>query len=290
MIVSMTGFGKASGTFNDKKYSVEIKSLNNRYLEIGLKCPKYLMTKEFEIRELFRNKISRGKIYLIINIDGSEGKSYFNEALVKGYVDAIKKIRKSIRSDEKIKIEHILKFAETFSDEDMADIDDEEFTFIKSLISGAIDDLVIMKKNEGKQLEKDFLNRIENIENAYSKFIEISKANVQAEYNKLKEMIDNLITDKTTVNESRLEFEIALISEKLDISEECTRLKSHLKYFREFMQSEELSGRRLNFLLQEMNREVNTIASKSSDAVISQTVTIIKEELERIREQIQNVE
>ena len=248
------------------------------------------MTKEFEIRELFRNKISRGKIYLIINIDGSEGKSYFNEALVKGYVDAIKKIRKSIRSDEKIKIEHILKFAETFSDEDMADIDDEEFTFIKSLISGAIDDLVIMKKNEGKQLEKDFLNRIENIENAYSKFIEISKANVQAEYNKLKEMIDNLITDKTTVNESRLEFEIALISEKLDISEECTRLKSHLKYFREFMQSEELSGRRLNFLLQEMNREVNTIASKSSDAVISQTVTIIKEELERIREQIQNVE
>jgi uncharacterized protein (TIGR00255 family) len=286
----MTGFGKASGTFNDKKYSVEIKSLNNRYLEIGLKCPKYLMTKEFEIRELFRNKISRGKIYLIINIDGSEGKSYFNEALVKGYVDAIKKIRKSIRSDEKIKIEHILKFAETFSDEDMADIDDEEFTFIKSLISGAIDDLVIMKKNEGKQLEKDFLNRIENIENAYSKFIEISKANVQAEYNKLKEMIDNLITDKTTVNESRLEFEIALISEKLDISEECTRLKSHLKYFREFMQSEELSGRRLNFLLQEMNREVNTIASKSSDAVISQTVTIIKEELERIREQIQNVE
>jgi uncharacterized protein (TIGR00255 family) len=286
----MTGFGKASGTFNDKKYSVEIKSLNNRYLEIGLKCPKYLMTKEFEIRELFRNKISRGKIYLIINIDGSEGKSYFNEALVKGYVDAIKKIRKSIRSDEKIKIEHILKFAETFSDEDMADIDDEEFTFIKSLISGAIDDLVIMKKNEGKQLEKDFLNRIENIENAYSKFIEISKTNVQAEYNKLKEMIDNLITDKTTVNESRLEFEIALISEKLDISEECTRLKSHLKYFREFMQSEELSGRRLNFLLQEMNREVNTIASKSSDAVISQTVTIIKEELERIREQIQNVE
>lgn len=290
MIVSMTGFGKASGTFNDKKYSVEIKSLNNRYLEIGLKCPKYLMTKEFEIRELFRNKISRGKIYLIINVDGSEGKSYFNEALVKGYVDAIKKIRKSIRSDEKIKIEHILKFAETFSDEDMADIDEEEFTFIKSLISGAIEDLVIMKKNEGKQLENDFLKRIGNIEKAYSKFIEISKANVQAEYNKLKEMIDNLITDKTTVNESRLEFEIALISEKLDISEECTRLKSHLKYFREFMQSEELSGRRLNFLLQEMNREVNTIASKSSDAGISQTVTIIKEELERVREQIQNVE
>ncbi|HPS65170.1 MAG TPA: YicC family protein [Ignavibacteria bacterium] len=290
MIVSMTGYGKAAGTFNDKKFSVELKSLNNRYLEIGIKCPKYLLSKEFEIKELFKDKISRGKIYVIINIDGNEGKNYFNQALISSYIDSIKKIRKEINSMEEITIEHILKFAETFSDEDVTEVEEDEFAFIKSKIIEAIDDLIEMKKNEGRQLEKDFLKRIENIETAYSKFTEISKANVNSERSKLREMINDLITDKTAINESRIEFEIALISEKLDISEECTRLKSHLKYFREFMKSQELSGRRLNFLLQEMNREVNTIASKSSDAGISQTVTIIKEELERIREQIQNVE
>lgn len=290
MIVSMTGYGKAGGTFNDKKFSVEIKSLNNRYLEIGIKCPKYLLSKEFEIKELFKDKISRGKIFLIINVDGNEGKNYFNQALISSYIESIKKIRKEIDSKEEISISHILKFAETFSDEELTEVGDDEFAFIKSIIIAAIDDMIEMKKNEGRQLENDFLKRIDNIETAYSKFIEISKANVQTERDRLRTMINDLITDKTAVNESRLEFEIALLSEKLDISEECIRLKSHLKYFREFMQSKELSGRRLNFLLQEMNREVNTIASKSSDAGISQTVTIIKEELERIREQIQNVE
>lgn len=290
MIVSMTGFGKADGIFNDKKYSVEVKSLNNRYLDIAIKCPKYLLSKEFEIKELFKEKISRGKIYLIINVNGNEGKYNFNESLINTYIESLKKIREAINSTEEIKIEHILKYAETFSDDDITEVDEEEFSFIKEMINAAVDDLVQMKRNEGLQLQKDFLKRIKNIEAAYSKFIDISKSNVGAERDKLRTIVNDLIIDKNSINEGRIEFEIALLSDKLDITEECTRLSSHLKFFREFMDSEELSGRRLNFLLQEMNREVNTIASKSSDAGISQTVTIIKEELEHIREQIQNVE
>ncbi|MBN1632979.1 MAG: YicC family protein [Ignavibacteria bacterium] len=289
----MTGFGRAEGVFNNKKYSVELRSLNNRYLEIQIKSPKYLIAKDFEIKDIIREKISRGKIYVIISLDNEieqEFLSLLTPDALKSYLQVLKNIRKNIGSSEKIKIDHILKLAESVSSEMIPGVDDTEFSFIKSLLHESLGDLLIMKQNEGKFLEKDILKRIDLIESAYSGFEEFAKVKIQKERDKIKTLVNEIVSDQNNINENRIELEIALLAEKLDITEECTRLQSHIKYFRNFISSDEFSGRRLNFILQEMNREVNTVASKSNDAVISQTSAVIKEELEKIREQVQNIE
>ncbi len=293
MIVSMTGFGRAEGVFNNKRYSIELRSLNNRYLEIQIRSPKYLITRDFEIRDVIRDKISRGKINVIISVDNEieqEFLSLLTPDALKSYIKVLKSIRRQIGSSEKIKIDHILKLADSVSSELIPMVDEEEFGLIKSLLLKSLDDLLIMKQNEGKYLEKDILKRVDIIENEYLKFKEFSKDRIPREREKIKALVNEIINDQNSVNDSRVEFEISLLAEKLDITEECTRLQSHIKYFRNYISSEEFSGRRLNFMLQEMNREVNTIASKSNDAGISQTSVVIKEEIEKIREQLQNIE
>lgn len=293
MIVSMTGFGRAEGVFNNKRYSIELRSLNNRYLEIQIRSPKYLITRDFEIRDVIRDKISRGKINVIISVDNEieqEFLSLLTPDALKSYIKVLKSIRRQIGSSEKIKIDHILKLADSVSSELIPMVDEEEFGLIKSLLFKSLDDLLIMKQNEGKYLEKDILKRVDIIENEYLKFKEFSKDRIPREREKIKALVNEIVNDQNCVNDSRVEFEISLLAEKLDITEECTRLQSHIKYFRNYISSEEFSGRRLNFMLQEMNREVNTIASKSNDAGISQTSVVIKEEIEKIREQLQNIE
>lgn len=291
MIISMTGFGRAEGEFQKKHYSIELKSLNNRYCEISVKLPKYLMSKELELKELIRTKISRGKIYLNINTDKelSTGDS-INTDVVKSYYNSIKTIRKAIGSKEKIKLEHLLSFSDAFSNDEIGEAGEEEYNFIKELINRALGDLIKMKENEGNFLYEDIKKRIGILEEESAKILEYGKNRVSKERERIYSMLNEIMTDKTLISENRVEMEIVLYAEKLDITEECTRLDSHLKYFRNFMDSKENAGRRLNFLLQEMNREINTIASKSSDAVISQTASALKEELEKVREQIQNVE
>jgi len=291
MIISMTGFGRAEGEFEKKQYSIELKSLNNRYCEISIKSPKYLLSKEFELKELIRTKISRGKIYLNINTDKelSTGDT-INVDVVKSYYNSLKKIRKAIESKEKIKLEHILSFSDAFASEDIGELQEEEFEFIKELVNKALIDLMKMKKNEGKYLYEDIEKRIGIIEEEAAKILEYGKSRVIKERERINSMLKEILSDKTLINENRIEMEVVLYAEKLDITEECTRLASHINYFRNFMASKENAGRRLNFLLQEMNREINTIASKSSDATISQTASALKEELEKVREQIQNVE
>ncbi len=291
MIISMTGFGRAEGEFQKKHYSVELKSLNNRYCEISVKLPKYLMSKELELKELIRTKISRGKIYLNINTDKelSTGDS-INTEVVKSYYNSIKTIRKAIGSKEKIKLEHILSFSDAFSNDEIGETGEEEYNFIKELINKALGDLIKMKENEGNFLYEDIKKRIGTLEEEAAMILEYGKNRVSKERERIYLMLNEIMTDKTLISENRVEMEVVLYAEKLDITEECTRLDSHLKYFRNFMDSKENAGRRLNFLLQEMNREINTIASKSSDAVISQTASALKEELEKVREQIQNVE
>lgn len=293
MIVSMTGFGRAEGVFNNKRYSLELRSLNNRYLEIQIKSPKYLISKDFEIRDLIRGKISRGKINVIISVDNEieqEFLSFLTPGALKSYVKVLKSIRKQIGSSEKIKIDHILKLADSVSSELVPVIDEEEFNFIKSLLQNSLKDLLVMKQNEGNFLKNDIMKRIDIIESEYSKFKEFSTERIPREREKIQTLVNEIINDQNYISDNRVEFEIALLAEKLDITEECTRLQSHIIYFRDYISSNEFSGRRLNFMLQEMNREVNTIASKSNDARISQTSVVIKEEIEKIREQLQNIE
>lgn len=293
MIISMTGFGSAEGVFRERKYSIEIRSVNNRFSEISFKYPKYFSSKDFELKEIVRKKISRGKVNIFLNIDSID-ETLVNldadENLISEYFELIKKIKKIIGSDEEIRIGHILNFSDLFTSGVSSEIEEDEFKFVCELLNKALDDVNKMKIKEGESLKKDILERIKFIEKESSVITKMSKDRIKAEKERLRKKVEGLVSDKKIIDESRLELEVVLLADKIDITEEVIRLKSHTKYFTEYSKSEELAGRRLNFLVQELNREVNTIASKSTDAEISQRSARLKEELEKIREQLQNVE
>ena len=290
----MTGYGKAEEVKNGVRFLVELRSVNSRFSEVLLKCPKHIYTKEYEIREIIKKKVSRGKISLLISLDTSDiannATVVLDEESLAMQLDILKKIRKKVNSKEKLKLEHILSFSDYFLKDNEDAVDEEEFIFVTKLIQLALEDLYDMKRREGAFLEKDILERIDVLDNESVKIIELSKERIQEEKRVFNEKLNNFLTDRNVIDEKRLEFELALLTERMDITEECVRLKSHLEFFRDSVNSNENVGRRLNFLLQEMNREINTIASKASDAVISQKVSLLKEELEKIREQIQNIE
>jgi uncharacterized protein (TIGR00255 family) len=293
MIVSMTGFGKADGTYRKKKYSVEIRSVNNRFSEITFKYPKYLSSRDFELKEIVRKKISRGKINISLTVEDESGELVnlnTDEKLIKEYFALLKKINEIIGSKDDIKIEHILNFTDLFIKETSNEIDKEEFEFVTKLLNIAIDDLIKMKIKEGDSLKKDILERIKFIDRESSSISKLSKEKIKSVRKLLKNRVESILSDKKIIDENRLEFEVVLLADKMDITEEVIRLKSHNKYFTEYAKSSELAGRRLNFLIQEINREINTIASKSLDAEVSQRAAVMKEELEKIREQLQNVE
>ena len=293
MIVSMTGYGKAEGQYGDRNYTIEIRSVNNKFCEITFKYPKFLYTMDFELKDAVRKKISRGKlsIYISVGTDKNDENDFkVDKENVKTYFNVLKDIRKTIGSKEKIKLEHILTFSEFIAKDVTNELTDEEFKFILELLNKAVDDLISMKIKEGESLQDDIMSRVKLIESE-SKIIEAtSLENIKEERDKLFSKVELLLGDKKLIDENRVEQEVVLLAEKLDISEECVRLRSHTKYFEEYASSKELAGRRLNFLTQEINREINTMASKSLNAEISQRVSALKEELEKIREQLQNIE
>ncbi len=293
MILSMTGFGKAENNFNGKKYSIEIRSVNNRFCEISFKYPKYLFSRDIELKEIIKQKISRGKININLNIENgsdSDLNLIVNKEATKSYLKILKSLKKTIGTKEKIRLDHLLNFSDVFTTQQEQDIDEKEYVFICDLLSDAIDDLMKMKKKEGDFIRKDILERIDLIESETTVVSDLSRERIPRAKEIFREKVRSVIENQSIIDEKRLELELILLSDKLDVTEECTRLKSHISYFRECIDSEKPMGRRLNFLLQEMNREVNTIASKIMDSEISQKATLLKEELEKIREQIQNVE
>ena len=293
MIVSMTGFGKAEGTFKKKKFSIEIRSVNNRFCEISMRYPKFLSSKDFELKEIVRKKISRGKITININSEeGNPDAPEFNidEIQIRDNYKLLTSIKKIIGSKEEINLGHILSFENILGSEQSAEVDKDEFKFICSLLNEAVDDLGKMKVKEGNSLNKDILERIKFIEKESERISKLSAGRAGVERKRILTKVESLLKDKKIIDEKRLELEVILLSEKIDITEEIIRLKSHTKYFIEYAKSDELAGRRLNFLIQEINREINTIASKSLDADVSQKASVLKEELEKIREQLQNVE
>jgi uncharacterized protein (TIGR00255 family) len=293
MIVSMTGYGKAEGQYGDKNYSIEIRSVNNKFCEISFKYPKFLYTKDFELKDTVRKKVSRGKLSVYVNVGTDktdENVFKVDKENVKTYYNVLKDIRKTIGSKEKIKLEHILTFSEFIAKDISNEIEEAEFKFVIELLNKALDDLMDMKLKEGESLHDDIMSRVKMIEQESFIIEKISLANIKEERDKLFSKVELLLGDKKLIDENRIEQEVVLLAEKLDISEECVRLRSHTKYFEEYAASKELAGRRLNFLTQEINREINTMASKSLNAEISQRVSALKEELEKIREQLQNIE
>ena len=288
----MTGFGRASKNLKNQTINVELRSVNSKYLEIASRLPVILMDKEPEIKELIGKSISRGKIYVSVSVEKKSDREInlrVQPEIIKEYYALLNQIKKTIKIKEDIKIEHLLKFSEIFKADDNDELKDY-WEDVKKVIQQGTKDLYAMKLREGKILEKDIVKRINIMEKKLGTVIKISNNNIKEAKKKLMGKVTNLLTDKSVIDNNRLEFELVMLTDKMDITEEVIRAKSHLEYFKKNMKEAELSGRRLNFLVQEINREINTIASKSSSSAISQAVVEMKEELEKVKEQLQNVE
>jgi len=292
MILSMTGYGKGAANNGKLQVEAEAKSINSRYLEVFLKFPPILTTKEYELRELIKSKIRRGKINLSIQIkkNGLEDEVVtLDDARLKNYLALIKKVKKSAKINDKIKLEHLLISRDIFT-ASFDEIDEHDFEIIKKAIVNSLDSLLVMKKNEGSELEKDLKKRVRSIEKYLDEIEEQAQPSVGEHFAKYKEKVKNLLDDSANINNERLETELALMAERADITEECVRLRSHIKFFLASIDKDEDPGRKLNFLCQEMNREANTISAKTLSTAITHSSVHVKEEIERIREQIQNIE
>ena len=292
-MLSMTGYGRAELSRNNSTCSVELRSVNSRFLEVASRLPRSLAQRENEIKELIRGRVNRGKISLSLSLEhGSNGELplSINAAAAKSYYKLLNQLRKAVKIREQVKLEHLLKFSEVLETNEVAEPDEEEWKLVEATLVAALDQLNLMRGKEGDELQKDLEKRIMWMEETIDSVEQKSKERIPEERKRLLERVEQLVTDKNVIDQNRLELEVALLADKLDVTEECVRFRSHTKFFLEAMRKEVSAGRKLNFLIQEINREINTIGSKSNDAEIGHTVVQVKEELEKIREQIQNIE
>ncbi len=293
MILSMTGFGRGEASSNGISVTAEAKSVNSRYLDISLRLPQSIQDKELNLKELIQQRVDRGKVNLNIRVDKTdtgEPEITINPRLVKGYKQLLQQLADAAGIEEGISLNNLMQFDELFVSREQDDETLEEIAKLAEKASKkALDQLLDMRKQEGKQLELDLLKRVNDIEEHMNKVQELSEGRADQARDKLLERIQSLVDDDT-LDKERLEMEVAILVDKMDITEEIVRLQSHIKFFREAVEAEESLGRRLNFLSQEMNREINTIGSKANNSEVSQHVVKAKECLEQIKEQIQNVE
>ncbi len=292
MIASMTGYGRGVASTKGITLAVELRSVNSRFLEVTARLPRTLSARENEIKEIIRGKISRGKINMLAVVESANDGEIpvrINVSAAKGYYKLLNELRKSVKLKQTVRLEHLLQFSEVLEPVEMENTDEKEWLLLRRALDEAIENLLTMKRNEGKELEKDFRYRIGLLDERITQIEKLSAQQIPAERERLRERIKQLL-EQETIDEGRLEMELALMADRLDVTEECVRFRSHNKFFLEAMENDEAAGRKLNFLIQEMNREANTIGAKSNSAEIAHLVVGIKEELERIREQLQNIE
>jgi uncharacterized protein (TIGR00255 family) len=292
MIASMTGFGRGEASGGGITVSVELRTVNSRFLEVTARLPRLLSMRENDVKELIRKKISRGKVSVVANVDkDGEGAASLeiNSPAARAYYRLLVQLRKTLKLKETVKLEHLLQFSEIFEQKDDSGTDEKAWGVLQESLDAALGALGEMRRAEGGELERDFRARIALLDQRLGQIEQLSAEQLPAERVRLRERVTQLL-EKTPVDEGRLEMELALMADRLDVTEECVRFKSHNKFFLEALSLPEPAGRKLNFLIQEMNREANTIGSKSSATEIAHLVVSMKEELEKIREQLQNIE
>lgn len=285
MIQSMTGFGKASLQLPTKKITVEVKSLNSKGLDLNTRMPSVFREMELGLRNQLSQKLERGKIdfSLYVEVTGEETSSKINVPIVKGYISQMKAVIPNADETELMKMAVRMPDAlKTERDE----IDENEWKKIQTVIDEAIENISQFRKDEGVALEKEFLHRIANIMTLMNNAVSYDAERVETVKTRLRTALDEL---KENVDETRFEQELIFYLEKYDITEEKVRLENHLNYFIETLAGTEANGRKLGFITQEMGREINTMGSKSNHTEMQKLVVMMKDELEKIKEQVLNV-
>ncbi len=293
MIKSMTGYGLGEAQDEQYKLKVEIKAVNHRYNDILVKMPRHISYLEESIKKVIKGKISRGKVEVYINLE------YIKESaiavkvdipLAKSYKLALEELAEELNMEDNVRLNNILGISEVVRTERRELDQDAIWSVLNEALDIALENILSMRVLEGEELKNDILLKLENIESAAYK-IEERSPNVVLEYKeKLTERIKNLMEDASILDGDRLANEVVFFADRCSIDEELVRLSSHIKQFRSILDEDESIGRKLDFLTQELNREVNTIGSKANDVVITNYVVDCKAEIEKIREQIQNIE
>ena len=289
MLLSMTGYGKAEKSYTNKTYSIEIKSLNSKYCDINVKLPYLLREKELEIRKYINQRLQRGKISFLIeqHFEGDEKASSINQKVVRNYVRQIKELSDELEiplSGELLRT--ALQMPDSLQRED-EELEDEEWRVVKDAMDNAIQELEVFRKQEGQALEKDFKKRIQNISGFLEEIEKYDQGRIEKMKERLKERF-NEVRNNFEIDQQRFEQELVYYLEKMDITEEKVRLQNHFNYFLDTIESQS-AGKKLNFVAQEIGREINTIGSKANDSDIQKYVVQMKDELEKIKEQLMNV-
>lgn len=292
MIKSMTGFGRAMAEKDGYVISVELKSVNHRYFEFNCRLPRQYGFAEEKLKSYVNSKVSRGKVDCFLGIealDTDNADVVVNHTLASAYIKAMNELAQEYSLKNDISSVSISRFPDVFVLK-KADEDEEKlWGYIKEVADEAIDKFIAMRETEGEQMKKDVLSRADYILDCVS-FIESRSPQTVKEYNdKLIARVHELIGD-ASLDENRIIQEVAIYADKVAVAEETVRLRSHISQLKEFLESSEPIGRKMDFLVQEINRETNTIGSKACDVEIARKVVDIKAEVEKIREQIQNIE
>lgn len=292
MIKSMTGFGRGHQVLNGRDITVEIRAVNHRYYEFSSRLPRSLGYVEDKLKTLLQGRISRGKVevsVLINNVEAADEKITINHEIVKEYIDAMRSVKDEFGLVDDLSLSNILRIPDAFTVVKTETDEEQLWEDIRSTAEEALEHFISMRENEGERMKQDVLSRLAKIEE-WVGVVETRSPMVVEDYR--KRLYDKMceVLSSTNIDENRILMEAGIFSEKTAVDEETVRLRSHIAQFRGLLESGEPVGRKLDFLVQEMNRETNTIGSKVQDIEVTRIVVDQKSEIEKIREQIQNIE
>ncbi|MGN1120291.1 MAG: YicC/YloC family endoribonuclease [Oscillospiraceae bacterium] len=292
MIKSMTGFGRGHEVLNGRDITVEIRAVNHRYYEFSCRIPRSMGFAEEKLKSLLAGKINRGKVevsVLVYNTGANDEKITVNKEVIREYIEALRSVKDEFSLTDDLSLSNVLRIPDAFT-VIKEDVDEEQlWADVKQVAEQALERFVAMREAEGERMKADFLARLDTIE-GWVGFVEQRSPVIVEEYR--KRLFDKMteVLEGKQVEESRILLEAGIFSEKTAVDEETVRLRSHIAQFRTMLESSEPVGRKLDFLVQEMNRETNTIGSKVQDVEVTKVVVDQKSEIEKIREQVQNIE
>ncbi|WP_026523647.1 YicC/YloC family endoribonuclease [Butyrivibrio sp. MB2005] len=295
MVCSMTGYGRCEVADEKHKFTVEMKSVNNRYLDINIKMPKKFNALESKIRNELKKFIKRGKVDVFISYEDfseTDSKVKYNKAIAEEYLTYLKQMSEDFGIDNDIRVSSLSKYPDVFSMEDVEPNEDEMWEQLKKAVDGAGEEFAASRSREGEFLRQDLEEKLSNMMDSVEFITERSPIIIEEYRNRLRDKVKELLEDKA-VDENRLIMEVTLYADKVSVDEELVRLRSHIKAMKDELNKgddKDGIGRKLDFLAQEMNRESNTILSKSTDLEISDRGISLKTDVEKVREQIQNIE
>jgi len=292
MIYSMTGFGRGEYTENDRKITVEMKSVNHRYCDVNVRLPRKLNFLENDIKAFVKKKLSRGKVDVFINYEDNSEKQEsirFNEGLAQEYMTYFQKISETFDIKNDISVSHLTRYPDVLVIEEQGDDEDLLWKIMKSALALAVEKILVTRSTEGELLKTDILGKLDIMTAALSEVEKESPKVVEDHKTKMEARLEDLMAN-VPVDEERLAVEVAIFADKCCIDEEIVRLRSHIEHMSSTFKLNQPIGRKLDFLAQEMNREANTILSKANSIRISEHGLELKTEIEKIREQIQNIE